>query len=133
MKSEYSFEVRGCEIDSFNHVNNAVYLNYLEAARWCFFNDTGMLNYMLSDSIYAVVTDINIRYVRELKVFDKAIVKSEWKPDGEHIVADQNIYIEGSNKRIVKATVRMILVSKDRLVQSIPDNIRNKLNSKDII
>ena len=26
--------VRGNELDSFGHVNNAIYLNYLEQARW---------------------------------------------------------------------------------------------------
>ena len=29
-----NLEVRGYELDSFNHVDNAVYLNYYEHARW---------------------------------------------------------------------------------------------------
>ena len=30
MKTRFEFNVRGYELDSFGHVNNAVYLNYLE-------------------------------------------------------------------------------------------------------
>lgn len=127
MKHEYFFEVRGNELDSFNHVNNAVYVNYLEAARWKFFQDTTWLDYMKSNNLFPVVIETNIRYVNELRVFDKAVVKSNYKCDGDYIVVSQNIYLEESNKKAAKATVKMIIVSKERMVQEIPEFIKSKL------
>lgn len=38
MKSTCSVQVRGYELDSFGHVNNAVYLQYAETAKWDFFH-----------------------------------------------------------------------------------------------
>jgi len=39
--SECTFQVRTYECDSYGHVNNAVYLNYLEMARYKFLKDAG--------------------------------------------------------------------------------------------
>lgn len=129
MTNEYSFEVRGYELDSFNHVNNAVYLNYLEVARWKFFKDTKWIEYMRANDLHPVVIETKIRYINELKVFDRAIIKSKWKYDGNYIVANQNIYRENSKKKVSKATVKMILVSTDRIAHELPDFIKNELDS----
>jgi len=130
MMHEYSFEVRGYELDSFNHVNNAVYLNYIEAARWDFFNNSKWLHYMTSQTLYPVVIETSIRYINELKVFDKAVVKSRWRYEGEYLIADQNIYLEKTNKKIAKSTVKMILVSSERVVHELPVFIKNELDKK---
>lgn len=130
MQHEYSFQVRGYEIDSFNHVNNGVYLNYLEQERWTFFHDTNWLEYMKSNGLYPVVVEANIKYVRELKVFDKAVIKSNWRNDGEHLIADQIIYFEGSNLAVAKAKIKMLLVSSERVVHDLPDFIKQGLNAE---
>jgi acyl-CoA thioester hydrolase len=41
LKAEYSFTVRTYECDSYGHVNNAVYLHYLEQARYEFLKTIG--------------------------------------------------------------------------------------------
>ncbi|WP_259472757.1 acyl-CoA thioesterase [Clostridium estertheticum] len=130
MNHEYKFEVRGYELDSFNHVNNAVYVNYLEESRWRFFKDENFIDFMLGESLHAVVIETNIRYLRELKIFDKAIIKSKWRYDGAYMIADQNIYIQGTNKKIAKATVKMILVSSDRIMHEVPEFMINKFDEK---
>lgn len=130
MNHEYFFEVRGYELDSFNHVNNAVYINYLEEARWKFLQEAQWLDYMRNDSLYAVVVETNIRYINELRVFDKAVIRSKWHHEGEYLIADQNIYSEETNKKIAKATVKMILVSSERIVHEIPEFVKNQLDNK---
>lgn len=130
MKHECSFEAGGHESGSFNHVNNAVYLNYIEAARWDFFNDNKWLDYMRSQTLHPVVIEINIRFIQELKVFDKAVIKSRWRYDGDYLIADQNIYSEKTNKKVVESTVKMILVSLERVVHELPEFIKNELDKK---
>lgn len=130
MINEYSFEVRGYELDSFNHVNNAVYLNYLESARWKFFRDTKWIDYMKSNELHPVVIETKIRYIKELKVFDKAVIKSKWSYDGNYLIAKQNTYMENTSKKISKATVKMILVSTERIAHDLPNFVKNALDNE---
>jgi acyl-CoA thioester hydrolase len=128
MKHEYFFEVRGFELDSFGHVNNAVYLNYLEAARWKFFKETKWLDYMESQSLYPVVVETHIRYANELNVFDQAVIKSEFHYQDDYLIANQNIYLQSTHKKIAKATVKMILVSSERIAHELPEFIKNEMD-----
>lgn len=130
MEHNYPLEVRGYELDSFNHVNNAVYLNYFEAARWKFLEDRNWITYAKCHQLHLVVTEINIRYANELKVFDRAIVKSQWGYDGEYLIAKQSIRLEESNKKMAQANVKMILVSYDRIMHELPDFIKKEMDNK---
>lgn len=131
MTNDYFFEVRGYELDSFDHVNNAVYLNYLESARWDFFRKTKWIEYMKTHTLHPVVTETHIKYLRELKVFDQGIVKSRWSCDGNFIVAKQTVYKTDTHEKISKATVKMILVSHERIAYDLPDFVVDALNNED--
>lgn len=124
MITECEFEVQGYELDSFNHVNNSVYLNYLESARWKFFKEVDILDYMMRKRIYPIVAETTIKYVRELKIFDEITVKSKWEIDGIYIVAYQDIIRKSDNKKSAKAIVKMVLVSEERLIHDIPDKLK---------
>lgn len=52
--------VRNYHTDSYGHVNNARYLEFLEEARWQFFNQHGLWQQLAS--IHLVVTRVDIRY-----------------------------------------------------------------------
>ncbi len=55
--------VRGYECDSYNHVNNAVYLNYLEHARMDFLHQVGFdYKGVFAAGFHMYVTEINIKY-----------------------------------------------------------------------
>jgi acyl-CoA thioester hydrolase len=133
MEHEYLLEVRGYEMDSFHHVNNAVYLNYFEAARWKFLDDRNWIAYAKCHKLHLVVTDIHIHYSSELKVFDKAKVKSQWEYEGQYLIANQSICLEESNKKMAKAKVKMILVSYDRIMHELPEFIKNELDNKVVL
>ena len=62
-----SFEVRGYELDSFGHVNNAVYLRYLEHARWKMLQEEGItLQKMNEWKRWPVISRVEIEYKRPL-------------------------------------------------------------------
>lgn len=126
---EYYFEVRGNEIDSFDHVNNAVYLNYFEAARWMYFHDKGWAGYLQNQGLHLVVFEANLRYIKELRMFDQCVVKTEHYCDGQFIIADQALYLTETNRKCAKAEIKMIFVSRaERLVYDVPDFIANELS-----
>ncbi len=68
-------EVRSYELDSYNHVNNAVYLNYLEYARMEFLRAVGF-DYigLFSEGYMLYVSHINIKYTYSAKIYDKLAI-----------------------------------------------------------
>ena len=65
-------EVRSYELDAYNHVNNAVYLNYLEYARMEYLRLIGFDYVGLVEEGYMLyVTHIDIRYKHSARLYDK--------------------------------------------------------------
>ena len=112
---EYRLSVRGYELDSYNHVNNAVYLNYYEQARWEVMRETGLLEKLQSQNILLVVTEINIRYSKEARLFDPILIKSEVEFSGPYVVFKQRMINEDDGKKLSHATVKLIPLNGERV------------------
>jgi len=112
---EYRLSVRGYELDSYNHVNNAVYLNYYEQARWQLMKDTGLLEKLQAEKILVVVTEINIRYSKEARLFDNILIKSKVEFSGPYIVFKQYMLNEDDDIQISHTTVKTIPLNQDRV------------------
>jgi acyl-CoA thioester hydrolase len=77
MISECSLQVRTYECDSYNHVNNANYLNYLEFARYELLKDIGFDYPGAIKSGYGVyVARIEIDYKKPAMVDEKLVIKT---------------------------------------------------------
>ncbi len=75
MIHRYSLKVRSYELDGNNHVNNANYLNYLEAARISFFEDVGInYKYFYNEGYRLFVTKICINYKIPAEVNDELVI-----------------------------------------------------------
>nr|WSY50497.1 acyl-CoA thioesterase [Streptomyces sp. NBC_00886] len=60
--------VRGYETDTLGHLNQSVYLQYAEHARWSMLQAAGMGQAeLLAEGIGPVVLETTIRYLRELR------------------------------------------------------------------
>ncbi|MBE1490684.1 acyl-CoA thioesterase [Plantactinospora soyae] len=67
--------VRGYELDLQGHVNQAVYLQYAEHARWQCFLAAGLsLEVLLAAGVGPVVLETRIRYLKELRAGDEVDV-----------------------------------------------------------
>ncbi len=74
-KYETRLKVRSYELDFFQHVNNAVYLNYIEQARVEVLQSAGFrLDDFLAQKILPVVVNININYRRPLLLNDEVVI-----------------------------------------------------------
>ena len=65
---EIRLPIRWSDVDSYQHVNNAVYLNYLEECRDRWVTD------VLGDRFGFVIVRVAIDYRRELSLQDEAVV-----------------------------------------------------------
>ncbi len=124
---KYDFQVRGYELDSFGHVNNAVYINYLEQARWEIMQKLNLLELFKKTNSFLVVIETNIKYIKELNIFDKAFIDTKMSSRGFFIEFKQNIFDTNSQK-IAKATVKCLFVDQQRNPLDIPNVIKPYLH-----
>ena len=65
---EYEIVIKECHLDSFGHVNNAVYVQLYEEARWDFITKNGFgLEVILRDQVGPVLLDLQVKFRREIK------------------------------------------------------------------
>jgi acyl-CoA thioester hydrolase len=65
---EYDVQIKEIHLDSFGHVNNAVYVQLYEEARWDFITKNGFgLEVIQRDQVGPVLLDLQVRFKREIK------------------------------------------------------------------
>ncbi|MDD6487232.1 MAG: thioesterase family protein [Spirochaetales bacterium] len=94
MRTTACHTVRSYECDSYGHVNNAVYLNYLEYARTEFMRSIGFdYNKCVESGFYLYVTHIDIYYKFSAFLDDKLIIETAPLKTGA---------VSGTFKQIIK-------------------------------
>jgi YbgC/YbaW family acyl-CoA thioester hydrolase len=79
-KFEYEVLIQEFHLDSFGHVNNAVYVELYEEARWDFITKNGFgLDYIQKHQVGPVILDLQVRFKRELKNREKIKIVSVTK------------------------------------------------------
>lgn len=73
----YSMQIKESMLDSFEHVNNAMYLTILEEARWDLITRNGYgLEKIMETRIGPTILEINIRFLKELKLGDEITIET---------------------------------------------------------
>ena len=122
-KHSISLSVRGYELDSYGHVNNAVYLQYLEHARWVFMKDQGLLERIYADGLFLVVVETQIRYLRETSIFDELVVETALEDVKPYLAFRQKILNDKTGLTVARATIKTIFVDGRRIPVDIPEYI----------
>jgi YbgC/YbaW family acyl-CoA thioester hydrolase len=120
--------VRGNELDSYNHVNNAVYLNYLEQGRWEAFREAGLVDFIRNSGLFLVVTDTRIRYIREAGLFDQLVVQTRIVSSSPFLVFYQRILQDPSGLAVVRAETKTVFLSEQKEPRDIPGVVTKTLN-----
>lgn len=120
-----TLQVRGYELDSFGHVNHAVYFSYLEHARWEVFaeNKIGLdeLNEMKTWPIIASITDA--KYIRPLYMGDFLEVRSTLlETKGSRFVIGHEILRK--DEVVFMAKVHVVMVNASGKPVEAPDRIK---------
>jgi acyl-CoA thioester hydrolase len=97
--------VRGYELDLQGHVNQAVYLQYGEHARWQAFLAAGVGPEVLVDAgVGPVVLETTIRYLRELRAGDEVDVSCRFVwGDGKTFQVEQD-YTRADGTPVARVT-----------------------------
>ena len=118
-------KVRGFECDYYGHVNNAIYLNYLEFARSEALEEAGLL---LKDRKAAgtivVLKEITLRYKFPAVFGDILRIETRLKSYGRTSgVFFQQIFRENDDKLIAEAEVVWVVVNPEMRPMRIPEHI----------
>lgn len=112
--------VRGYELDSNGHVNNAVYLQYYELARWEMMKELGFLDLLKGSGLTVVVVESLVRYMRELCMFDDLLVESTYEEKSPYLIFHQKIINKKSNLPASRARIKTVFIGQDKIPQDIP-------------
>ncbi len=122
-KQTITFTARGYELDSYNHINNAVYLNYFEHARWEFLRRLNIYEFLKENQNLPVVTDVHIRFQREIKIFDELRIESYCILEKPYLIFHQKIMNLTTGLSSARATTKLIFIGKDKIVGDVPSEI----------
>jgi len=109
MPHHTKIKVRGYHLDLYSHVNNARYLEFLEEARWTFFEDRADLPAFLASGIALIVVNINIDYRHPATMNDELVIETSVKSVGNRsAVLHQCVKLVGSDKIAAQADVTVV-------------------------
>lgn len=110
MMSDTTIRVRGYHLDGYGHVNNARYLEFLEEARWAYFEQHNLMRYLQGEMM--VVARIDIRYRRPSTAGDVLRVDTfvnQVAP--REVQLTQNIVLGAAGKNAVEAEITLVPVN----------------------
>lgn len=122
----YSTVVYENYLDSFGHVNNAVYLSLFEQARWEFISAHGYgLKKIQETNIGPTILEINIRFMRELKPRDAIQIQSQTISYDKKIFKVEQKILRGEEVCCVAVfTMALFDLNLRKLILPTPDWLR---------
>ncbi|MBM4183413.1 MAG: acyl-CoA thioesterase [Gemmatimonadetes bacterium] len=130
--AETVITVRSGEIDSFGHVNHAVFLSYLEHARYEALEAAGFRWPSLEENDWQIyVVRIEVDYLAQARRGDALLVRT-WAEGfrrtsmvlGQEIVRGTD---EGEPTVVARARVTAVWIGPDRRPMRVPDYVRSGL------
>ena len=122
---EYEVLIRELHLDSFGHVNNAVYVQLYEEARWDFITKNGFgLEYIQKHQVGPVILDLKVRFKRELKNRELIKIKSQTTQitSSKIMVLQQTMYKpDGKVSSEAEFTVGFFDMKERKLIDARPE------------
>lgn len=121
-KSKLRLHVRYADLDTYGHVNNKVYLSYLEEARIAYIHDLGLDKKVTIFDFGAVVARIDIKYIYPVQFGDELWAYTRCIRLGNKSYDLENLIVVKKNHRdIIAARAIVTMVAFDlKTGKSIP-------------
>lgn len=123
-------EVRSYELDSFGHANHAVFLNYLEFARFEALRNGGFpYEEIISRGWGVYVVRVEVDYLKEARLGERLRVRTwaEGYKRSSMVLAQQVVRDADPSVEVLRARVTAVWVGTDRRPMRVPEEIRGAL------
>jgi len=130
MPSTTEVEARSYELDPYGHLNNAVYVSWLEHGRLCYLRDRGETYTSLPTSfgVHVVVVHQELSYRAQVRLGDRLRVESDVSRLGRSsFVFEQSITFADDGRVAAEGTVTMACIGSEGRAVPIPDGLRARL------
>ena len=94
-------KVRGYHLDVYQHVNNARYLEFLEEARWAFFEGFPLTETVHKQQLAFVLVNININYRRPAFLNEVLQIHTKISNIGNKSCRVQQLILEKDTQQVV--------------------------------
>jgi acyl-CoA thioester hydrolase len=129
--SKVEVEARSYELDPYGHLNNAVYVNWLEHGRLCYLKDRGHTYTSVPETfgVHVVVVRQDLSYKAQVRLLDRLAVTSRIARIGRtsFTFAQEIAFPDG--RVAANGEVTMVCVGKDGASAEIPKDLRSLLES----
>ena len=121
-------EVRGYELDSFGHVNHAVYISYLEHARWKIFEEEGITLARLREwGRFPVIAAIEARYKAPTFLGDRLDILTTVLEHGKTSFVIGHEIRKSTTDRpdqpVLDAKITVVMVNEQGRPSSLPEHV----------
>lgn len=108
-----TIEVRGYELDSFGHLNHAMYVSYLEHARWKLLAEAGIgLAEFNAWKRWPVIARIEVDYLKPTFLGEQLEVRTSLSRAGRTgFMAEQTIF--RGETQVLRAKVHVVMVNEN--------------------
>ncbi len=130
IKYYFELQARGNELDSYGHVNNAIYLNYTEQARWNLFRQLGLLDQFVTSGKKIVIVENHIKYIRQVKLFDEIVIETQMEKSAHFLLFKHNLLNKKTGKPVAKVTVKSVFLGKNNKPCDIPESLLETFTEK---
>jgi YbgC/YbaW family acyl-CoA thioester hydrolase len=121
---EYNIQIKEAHLDTFGHVNNAVYLALFEEARWDIITQRGYgLNEVMKHKIGPTILEVNVKFRREIKNRDRIKIRTTALTDGGKIQKLKQVMIneKGEEACVAEFLVGLFDLKARKLISPTPE------------
>ncbi|MGY3804537.1 acyl-CoA thioesterase [Pigmentibacter ruber] len=114
-KFYYELTIKEHHLDTFGHVNNAVYLELFEEARWEFISENGYgLKKIQNEKKGPIILDTSIKFLKELKLREKIIIETFCTEVSKKIIKIKHFIRNSENTICTEADFTMAFFDLER-------------------
>ena len=127
MPFEVEVEVRSYELDSFDHANHAVFLNWLEHARFKVLEEAGLTYDVMAARGWGVyVVRLEIEYLAEARLGDRLRIRTgSERPKRSSVVLVQRVErVDDPDTVVARARVKAVWVGESGRPIRVPGEVR---------
>lgn len=108
-KTELEIEIKTYDIDVAGHVNNIVYVRWIEDLRSRLLGSRSSMDELLEKHLYPVVTSTNIRYRSQLKLSDR-LKGIMWVESVKHGLMELKVIFQRDDETVATAEQNCVLM-----------------------
>jgi len=125
-------EARSYELDPYGHVNNAVFVNWLEHGRLCYLRERGMTWASLPDQfgVRALIVRMEIDWRAEVNLGDRLTIESGITKFGNRSFTFGQRILFPDDRIAAEAVAVMVVTGPDGGSTPIPDGLRERLSTR---